>query len=221
MGEVRLHAIGVDEVRDLFSGNPDAAARLTDLAMAAFPPPPPASPHVGLLSKVGPLLRRPPGAPVVRPGVPTRRDLDDLVHGHELALDRLSAGWALVRLWLDDRAFGRLTLTLGEHQLDDLDFALTRAGLDARFALRRLFNDQLALPVKALPGQVTGYARHGHARAMAAAWRPACDGLPDDLAPLALDLVGWLDRFAGWADDARDAGRPAPDLVAAWQAAPD
>ena len=31
MGEVRLHAIGVDEVRDLFSGNPDAAARLTDL----------------------------------------------------------------------------------------------------------------------------------------------------------------------------------------------
>lgn len=219
MGEVQLHAIGIDEVRDLFSGNPDAAARLTGLATAAFPSS--ARPRsVGLLSKLGPLLRRPPDAPVVFPGVPTGRDLADLVQGRDLGPGRLSAGWALVRLWLDDRAWGRLALSMGEPDLDDLDFALSTAGVDTRFALRKVFNDQLAIPVKPLPGQVTGYVRYGHARAMAAAWREALPGLTDGPAATAREVTEWLDRFAGWADEARDAGRPAPDLVATWHGVP-
>ena len=219
MGEVQLHAIGINEVRDLVSGNPDAAARLTELAAAASPPQPTA-PAVGLLSKLGPMLRRPPGAPVVRPGVPTGRDVADLVHGHDLAPGRLTAGWTLVRLWLDDRAWGRLDLSLSEADIDELDFALASAGVDARLALRRLFNDQLALPLKAAPGQVTGYVPHGHARAMAAAWRPASDGLPGELAAVALQVAGWLEGFGAWGEAARNDGRPAPDLVATWQATP-
>lgn len=218
MGEARLHAIGIDEVRDLFSGAPDAAAHLAHLAATAFPPEVTARP-VGLLGKLGPLLRRPPGAPVVRPGVPTARDLDDLVHGRDLGPDRLSAGWALVRLWLDDRAWGQTVATLAEGDIDELDFALSSAGVPARLAFRQVFNDRLAIPVKALPGQATGYVRHGHALAMAEAWRPVLATLPNVLAGPARDLVDWLDGFAAWADDARTAGRPAPDLVATWRSA--
>lgn len=219
MGEVRLHAIGIDEVRELFSGSPDAAARLTDLALAAFPAPA-RTPTVGLLGKLGPLVRRPPDAPIVLPGVPTARDLAALLAGRDLPPDRLAAGWALVRLWLDDRGWGHLAFTLAEAELDDLDFALSAGGVDARFALRKLFNDQVALPVKALPGQVTGYVRYAHARGMADAWRPALGGLPGPVAGVAGEVVAWLDRFEAWAHEARDAGRPAPDLVAAWQATP-
>lgn len=217
MGEVTLHAIGIDEVRDLFSGQEAPTARLTELADAAFPPE--TTPGaVGLLAKLGPLLRRPPGAPVVRPDVPTGADVAALTRGRDLPTDRLVAGWTLVRLWWDDRAWGHLTLSLGEGQLDDLDFALSAAGVDARFALRRLFNDQVAIPLKARPGQVTGYVKNGHARAMATAWRPALDRLPQDAARVARPIADWLDRFEDWTRRARDDDRPAPDLVASWQA---
>lgn len=217
MGEVTLHAIGIDEVRDLFSGQPDAVARLQSLASAAFPPA--TTPGaVGLLSKLGPLVRRPPGAPIARPGVPTASDLDALVHGRDVGFDRLSVAWALVRLWWDDRAWGRLALTLGEWELDDLDFALSAAGVEPHLGFRKLFNDQLAIPVKALPGQVTGYVRHRHARAMADAWRPALPGLTGDAAATASAVVDWLDGLADWTQRARDVDRPAPDVIASWQA---
>lgn len=215
MAEVVLHAIGVDEVRELFSGSPDAVARLRLLAAAAFPTTRP--PSVGLLSKLGPLLRRPPDAPVVHPGVPTGRDLDDLAHGRDLPPERLSAGWALVRLWLDDRAFGRLGLTLTEPALDDLDFALGAAGVDARLGFRKLFNDQLAIPLKPLPGQASGYVRSAHAAAMADAWRAVADDLPGDSVTTARLVADWLAGLPLWSTEARDAGRPAPDLVATWQ----
>lgn len=216
MGEVRLYAIGIDEVRDLFSGSPDHAERLRRLAVAAFPPAP-VPQQRGLLSKLGPMVRRPLDAPVVYPGVPTGRDLDDLIHGRDLPPDRLSAGWALVRLWLDDTAWGRLDLTLDEARLDDLDFALSRAGVDPRFAVRKLFNRQAALPLKELPGQVTGYVRHAHALAMADAVRSALPSLTEEQAALAEPLVAWLGSLEGWAAEAETAARAVPDVVAVWQ----
>ncbi len=215
MGEVRFNAIGIDEVRDLFS-SADAAARLRSLASLAFPPPP--APKASLLSKLGPMMRRPLVAPVIVPGVPTGRDLDDLVAGRDIPLERLPEAWTLVRLWVDDSSWSTWTSPLDEATLDALDFAGATQGVESRFALRKLFNDALRLPVKALPGQVTGYVRHTQANAMAAAWADALPGLPESVRPLAEDVVGWLGQLPTWADAAARAGRPAPDLVATYTA---
>lgn len=220
MGEVHLHAIGIDEVRDLFSGHPDAAARLATLASGAFPAPEPVAPAVGLLSKLGPMLARQPGAPVVLPGIPTGRDLDALVHGRELPPERRSAGWALVRLWLDDLAWGHLEIVVDETQLNELDFELCRGGVDTRLALRSLFNDRLAIPVKPPLGLVSGYVRGAQGRAMATAWQGALRSLAPAASDVARPVAAWLGHLDEWTAQALDAGRPAPDLVATWQASP-
>ncbi|HHU39311.1 MAG TPA: hypothetical protein GXZ45_08550, partial [Propionibacterium sp.] len=38
-------------------------------------------------------------------------------------------------------------------------------------------------------------------------------GVAPEAAPLAGRVAGWLGGFPGWASDADEAGRPAPDLV--------
>jgi hypothetical protein len=217
MGEVRLNAIGIDELRDLFSGSDAAANRLRELAVAAFPTPARAVPRTLLSRLGGPLVKRPLDAPIIRPGVPTGTDITDLVHGRDIPPHRLSAAWTLVRLWLDDNSWGSLVVEVD--RVEDLDFDLSRLGLDPRFSLGHLLNDQLALPLKALPGQATGHVRHGHALAMADAWRERVDDVPLAQASAVRDVVAWLDRFPGWAADANEAGRPAPDLVATYVAA--
>ncbi|MBK9156610.1 MAG: hypothetical protein IPM11_00480 [Micropruina sp.] len=50
MGTLRLQAISIDELRDLFSGSAEAETRLRGVAMVAFPPPPRPA---GLLSNSG------------------------------------------------------------------------------------------------------------------------------------------------------------------------
>ena len=66
MGELRLYAIGVDEVRDVFGAPPELAAEFRRVVAEQFPPvTTPKAP--GMLGKLGPLFRRPPGAVLVRP----------------------------------------------------------------------------------------------------------------------------------------------------------
>lgn len=213
MGVVSFFAVGIDELREVFSGSDAVASRLRTLAASAYPPPPPAPPKGNLLSRLGPFSKRGTDAPVIRPGVPSGSDLDDLLHGHEVAPDRLSAVWALVGLWLRDAAWGEFAFELDEHAMDAFDFELSAAGVDPRFGLRRVLNDQLALPLKPLPGQVTGYVRGAHGRAMASAWAAAVDRLPDDARDVAVPVAAWLGRFGQWEGRAAVSGRPAPDLV--------
>ena len=213
MADMRLSAIAIDDLRDLFSGNADAGQRLRQLASAAFPPAPPA-PRRGVLHKLGgPLLRRAADAPVVRPGVPTGNDLNDLLAGRDVLGDRLSAVWTLVQLWLADRAWGQLDLAITEDRLNDLDFELATRGVPAEFALRKVFNGRLSVPVKALPGQVTGYVRTVHARQMALSWEPVVATLSSGNAETARQIVDWLGGFERWTDLAVDGGRRPPDLV--------
>lgn len=143
MVTVRTYRVAHDDVMALFSGSDAVAARLTALAIRAFGPPPKA-PSVGTLDRLGPFSRHPVGgAPVVRPGVPTRRELDAVLAGEPVPDDRLTAAWALVELWLADVATAVETT---EH--DD-------AGAEG---VRVWERSPLQLPLAPPPGVVVGYA---------------------------------------------------------------
>lgn len=215
MGELRVTAIGVDELRTLFSGNPAIEDHLRAVAAQAFPAPAPVAPG-RLLGKVGPVLRIQPDAPVVRPDVPTGADLHDLTRGRFIKADRLTAAWALVRLWLDACGWPTFVLGIDEPAMNELDFELATGGVPTRYALRRLLNDKLALPLRNAPGQVTGYVGFDQGLAMREAWQAAVPTLSPHNATTAHRLVSWLGNLEGWADFARRNGHPLPDLVASF-----
>ncbi|HOA89920.1 MAG TPA: hypothetical protein PKG79_11245 [Propioniciclava tarda] len=215
MGELRLTAIGVEALGTLFSGSPAIEEHLRGVAAAAYPPE--VTPRRrGLLGKVGPITVVPDGAPIVKPGVPTNQDLHDVTHGRFVKADRLTAAWTLVRLWLDACGWPSLALDLDEAHMNDLDFELATGGVETRYALRRLLNDKLSLPLRTAPGQVTGYVDFDHARALRDAWRPALDTLSPHNRAVALHVVGWLGGLESWASYARPAGQPLPDLIASY-----
>lgn len=176
--------------------------------MAALPAP------RSLLGKLGPFSRRAFGAPLVRHGIPTGRDLDDVAHGRDVAPDRLSAAWALVDLWLGETCWGSLRITTTDAGSDALDFSLALAGVPARFGLRQLFNDAVAIPLKRQPGQAMGYVSGSHATAMASAWARALPRVDTGTHPDAERVATWLGRYADWTRTAHEVGRPAPDLIA-------
>lgn len=213
MGTLLAYAVGIDELRELCSGSDATAATLRSLASKAFPTPPP-PPHTGLLGKLGPFSRHGVGDPIVRPGVPTGHDLDDLVHGRDVGPARLSAAWALVDLWLAHTSWSSARLPLDDRTLDNLDFDLALAGANAQLGLRRVLNDQLALSLKPLPGQVGGYVQGTQAVTMASGWRYALPRLAERSRPVADPLAAWLAGFEDWQDAAAATHRPAPDLIA-------
>lgn len=216
MGELRLTAIGVEELRALFSGSPAIEEHLRGVAAQAFPPP--AQPvRTSMLGRVGPVTKLPPpGAPVVKPDVPTAQDLRDLTRGRFVKAERLGAAWALVRLWLDACGWPSVAIAIDEPAINDLDFELATGGVETRYALRRLLNDKLALPLRTEPGQATGYVPYADAVAMREAWRPAIGTLSPHNADLARYLVTWLGGLEGWADYAKRAHQPFPDLIASF-----
>lgn len=217
MGLVRFWAVDIDDLRDLFSASPHLTTRLRELAAAVWPTPALVPPG-NLLDRLGPFSRRAAGAPVIRPGVPTGRDLEDLVHGRAIAPDRLGAAWALVDLWLDDASRASLEFELDQPAMDDLDFALACAGVDASHSLRKLFNDALGLPLRPDAGRVTGYVRAGQARAMGRAWRDALPGLSEPHRAVAQPVVEWLARFEDDGGGTGPSAHPAPDLVVCYRA---
>ena len=185
---------------------------LHGIAAEAFPEPP--RPGKGLLRSLGPLLRRPPDAPVVRPDRPVAADILAITRGAFLRPDRLPAGWLLVEAWLAAKAWGSLRLPTTDQGADELDFDLARVGVPPHFALGSLVNGELRLPLTALPGMATGYLRHDRAVGMAQAWRACLESLSPQSRTLADPLTGWLEHLATLGDEAARAGRPAPDVVA-------
>ena len=65
MGELRLYALGIDELRGLV-GAGDKTAELREAARRAFAPAEQPKSR-GLIGKLGPLFRRAPDAPVLAP----------------------------------------------------------------------------------------------------------------------------------------------------------
>lgn len=175
MGELRLYAIAIDDVRDMFGAPAETADRLRKLAADALrTAPEPARPQ-GLLGKLGPLLRRPADAPVVPDGAPLPSDVETLLVGRYVQPDRLAACWQVVETWLEHESRGMLRVEMTPAGLEQVEFELARAGLASDHALGRLMMGDARLGLRPAPGMRVGYAKNAHLVATAQALRQCLD----------------------------------------------
>lgn len=212
MTEVRCWAIGIDEVRDMFSADPPLRERLLTISEASYGRPA-ITPQPGLLGKLGPLLRRPPDAPVISPDTPTPADAEHLVAGRFVPEQRLRAAWVLLRRWLDETAWASEAWELTDRDLDNLDFELARAGVPARHGVRHLWSRDARLTLRTRPGMEVGYQRYDSAVALGHDWDSALPQLDGDAAVTAAGVATFLGQLPNFAETATGAGRPTPDVV--------
>lgn len=215
MGELRLYAIGIDEVRSIIGAGP-LTGELRDAARRAFAPPetPKAT---GLIAKLGPIFRRPPDAPVVCATDPEPRDVEVLLAGAYISPDRMGASWRVLEALVQYRCWGSTRLPLTSQSLEELDFALARGGVAAAVGIGHLLRSDTDVRLIPVRGLTVGWHRHDKALAMAEAYRAAMPAIKtDDQRELIANLVMWLDGFVPWSDVATSLGRPGPDLVGFW-----
>ena len=222
MGELRLYAVGIDEVRAMFGASPQVAEHLRAVAQRAFAPPGLEGPHDpagrgGLLSKLGPIFKRVPATPVISPTQPEPHDLEVLLAGAYVPPNRTGASWRLLETLVQSIAWGSTRMGLTAQGLDDLDFALARGGASASIGLRHLLNSTLSLNLIPVNGLKVGWYPHQKAAAMAEAYRSARPGIKiEEQREMINSLTIWLDGFVPWAQVAASLGRPVPDLVGFW-----
>jgi hypothetical protein len=216
MGELRLYAVGIDEVRGMFRASPPVAAHLREVARRAFAPPAVAA-RGGLLSKLGPIFKRVPATPLISPTQPEPHDLEVLLAGEYAPPERTGATWRLLETLVQDIAWGSTRLSLTPQSLDDLDFALARGGVSASVGLRHLLNSTMSLNLVPVEGLTVGWHPYHKALAMAAAYRSAIQDIKtSEQREMINALTSWLDGFVPWAQVAASLGRPVPDLVGFW-----
>ncbi|HEY9291977.1 MAG TPA: hypothetical protein VIP98_11910 [Microlunatus sp.] len=216
MGELRLYAIGIDEVRSMFGAPPELAERLRQQAVVALAPPQTAE-HGGLLSKLGPIFRRPPGTRVLDPDDPVPADLDRILAGAFVPAERSVASWRLVELLIKENAWGGTGLSVHGEQLDHLDFALARGGVHAAAGLRHLLNNHTELPLIVPRGLLVGFHTGAEAAWMADSYRQAIEEIEDEgPREMVYALANWLDGFGHWVELAPTMGRRPPDLIGFW-----
>lgn len=162
MHELRLFAISINGVRDIFGADAALAARLRGVAATSFAPP---RREKSLLDRIGPLLSR-QRSTEVDPRNPLPCDVDAVLSGGHIPFDRLSQCWRLMLVWLPELAARDLTITIDG--LDALEFDLARAGLPSDYSLRQLAERELGTALRPLPRQVVGYSKHQH---VAETWR--------------------------------------------------
>lgn len=226
MGELRLWAIDIETVRELTPASPMLAGRLRSAAAERFRVPEAENRPTGLVHKLGPLLRVPVDAPRLPPGMPSHNDVEHLVAGRFVTPDKLPKAWTILEAWLDDLCWGRTDVRF-EHpaapgtahaapgSLDPVDQAeldLARAGLSSEVGLRRLLGRDAQLRVRPLPGTTVGYCRHEHVLATAAALSQVVGQVEARSSLVAHQVLDHLQHYPEWAEQARAAGRPAPDL---------
>ena len=201
MHELRLFAISIDAVRDIFGADAALATHLRGVAATSFAPPPR---ERSLLDRIGPLLSR-QRATEVDPRDPLPRDVDVVLAGGHIPHDRLAQCWRLVLVWLRELAAEDLTVTIDG--LDALEFDLALAGLPSDHSLRRLAERELGTALRPLPGQVVGYSTHLH---VARTWRQLRlvhdDAQPEFAHTMAAiePLLGLLGGIASRPDDLLD-----------------
>ncbi|TRY20100.1 hypothetical protein FOJ82_04335 [Tessaracoccus rhinocerotis] len=155
MHTLRLFAISIDAVRDIFGADPALAERLRAVAAARFAPPTRARPS-GILG----LFRRDRQLEV-DPSRPLVSDVEALLAGGYISPDRTRQCWLVLLAWLEELSTAHAELAVRE--LDTLEFDLARAGLHSDNSLRNLAARQLGTILRPLPGQTVGYAKHSTA----------------------------------------------------------
>lgn len=216
MGELRLYAIGVDEVAAMFGAPDDLAAQLRDRVTKRLAGQQPQRPP-GLLSKLGPIFKRPPGEPAIDPDDPIPDDLDRLVSGSYVPAERSVATWRLLELLIKEIGWGWTGMSLSGEELDRLDFALARGGVPSSGGLRHLMNTAIQLPIVPPQGLLVGHQPGAQALWMAGSYRNAVPEIESEQHRDQIGaLAGWLNGFTGWTEAAQDRVRPAPDLIGFW-----
>jgi hypothetical protein len=216
MGELRLYAVGIEEVRGMFGASPQVAEHLREVASRAFAPPA-VEARGGLLSKLGPIFKRVPATPVISPTQPEPHDVEVLLAGAYVPPDRTGATWRLLETLVQGIAWGSTRMSLTPQSLDDLDFALAGGGVSSAVGLRHLLNSTMSLNLVPVQGLTVGWHPHRKAVAMAAAYRSAIQDIKtEDQREMIKSLTTWLDGFLPWAQVAASLGRPVPDLVGFW-----
>jgi hypothetical protein len=216
MGELRLYAVGIGEVRGMFGASPQVAEHLREVARRAFAPPA-VEARSGLLSKLGPIFKRVPATPVISPTQPEPHDVEVLLAGAYVLPDRTGATWRLLETLVQGIAWGSTRMSLTAQALDDLDFALARGGVSAAVGLRHVLNSTMSLNLVPVQGLTVGWHPHHKAVAMAAAYRSAIQDIKtEEQREMIKSLTTWLDGFLPWAQVAASLGRPVPDLVGFW-----
>lgn len=216
MGELRLYAIGIDEVRGMFGASGSQADQLRQIAQQALAPTgPPRS--TGLLTKLGPIFKRPPAALVVSPTQPAPHDVEVLLAGAYVPPERTGATWRVLEILVQGYAWGSTSMSLDQQSMDDLDFALARGGVSAAVGLRHLLSSTTSVNLLAVQGLTVGWHPHEKALAMAGAYRAAMPQVKTrEQQEVVAALVTWMDGFVHWAQLAVSQGRPVPDLVGFW-----
>lgn len=217
MGELRLHAISVYDIRDMFGAAPDLAAQLRQVASEAFVVP--ASEQrrkPSMIQRIGPMFRRDPLAVMVPHDHPIPSDWETLIAGRYVEPERLVACWKVVDAWVDARDHGTATLALTPEQIEGFDFALSKAGLSSQYSLRGLMSLDVALPLRPAHGMSIGYSKNPHVLATAEALRAVVGRVDEDWRGGAEHLLAFLDAFAGWTRQAQQADQMLPDLYVIW-----
>ena len=217
MGELRLHAISVYDVRDMFGADPDLAAELRRIASNTFAVPATEQQRKpSMIQRIGPMFRRDPLAVVVGHDDPTPSDWEALIAGRFVDPSRLIASWKVVDAWVDERDYGTTTFTLTAAHAEAFDFALTKAGLHSQYSLGALMANDIALPLRPAHGMRIGYAKNSHVLSTAEALRVIVGRVDEAWRGGAEHLLAFLDEFAGWTQQAQQADRMLPDLYVAW-----
>lgn len=155
MHTLRLFAISIDAVRDIFGADPVLAERLRGVAAARFAPPSRPRPK-GLLA----LLRRDIETEVDA-SKPLKGDVEALLAGGYIPPERTRQCWLVLLVWLEELAATHADLVVED--LEPVEFDLARAGLHSDHSLRHLAARQLGTMLRPLPGQTVGYAKHQQA----------------------------------------------------------
>lgn len=215
-----MHALSIHEVRDMFGADAELAGRLRAIASDTFQVPAADRKPTGLLGRLGPMFRHNPG-PVIPHGTPLPSDWENLIRGQYIAPERLEVSWKVLDAWVDAVDWDTWHADLGRRELDDLDFALTKAGLPSRFGMRKLLQDDAQLPLRPATGMRVGYSKLSHVLATSERLATVMDEVEGDRnQQIVHDLAGFLARFDEWAARAQSAGRPSPDLFLVWWETP-
>lgn len=216
MGELRLHAISVYDIRDMFGALPDLAAELRVIAGNAFAAPAAEQPRPTLIQRLAPLSRRDPWANRVPEEQPTPRDWEALIEGRHVEGHRLVASWRVVDAWVDARDWGTMTFTMSRQDVEAFDFSLTRAGVPAQYGLGNLTANDAALPLRPAHGMRVGYAKNAHVLATRDCLHEVLGRVEEPGDGPAHQLTAFLDAFAQWTQQARQNDRALPDLFVVW-----
>ncbi len=156
MHRLRLFAITIDDVRDIFGADPEMAAELRTRAARHFMPP---RDDRSLLGSIGPLRFR-HRRTEVDPRRPLAADVEAMLSGGHIPTERLPQCWELLLVWLDALSARHVDMQIDEPEA--VDFELARAGLPSTHSMGSLSGRPLGVSLRPLPSQTVGYSKHGH-----------------------------------------------------------